>query len=310
MSRSRSSRSESRPQPTGPAARHRTAVWTALLVTWLWSSSWILIRIGLDDEDLAPITFAGLRYALAAVVLVGVVGISPRHRRAARTLGRRDLVAIAGLGVVLYAVTQGAQFVAIDNQPAATTSLVLSLTPLLVAAAGSRTLGELASSRQRLGTLLVVVGATSYFSGDLGFTVIGMTAAVIGLTANTVSALAGRSINRRQHAPAVVITAGSMTVGAVVLLVAGAATEGIASISGRAAVIIVWLAVVNTALAFTLWNRALRHLGALEAAGINNAMLVQIALLAWVFLGERPDVWSGLGIVAVSTGIFLTRSAR
>ena len=49
---------------------HARAVWAALLVTVLWSSSWVLIRIGLDDEGLPPITFAGLRYTVAALVLI------------------------------------------------------------------------------------------------------------------------------------------------------------------------------------------------------------------------------------------------
>ena len=40
----------------------------ALLVTVLWSSSWVLIRWGLDDEGLSPLMFAALRYGLAAVV--------------------------------------------------------------------------------------------------------------------------------------------------------------------------------------------------------------------------------------------------
>jgi hypothetical protein len=68
------------------------------------------------------------------------------------------------------------------------------------------------------------------------------------------------------------------------------------------------LAVVNTAVAFTLWNRSLRPLSALESAGINNTMLIQIALLAWVFLGEGPRPWEVADVLAVSAGIFLTQS--
>ena len=49
--------------------QHALAVLQALLVTFLWSTSWILIKVGLDDLDLAPISFAGLRYALAAAIL-------------------------------------------------------------------------------------------------------------------------------------------------------------------------------------------------------------------------------------------------
>lgn len=48
---------------------HSRALTSALAVTFLWSSSWVLIRWGLDDEALKPLTFAALRYGLATVVL-------------------------------------------------------------------------------------------------------------------------------------------------------------------------------------------------------------------------------------------------
>jgi len=38
--------------------------------------------------------------------------------------------------------------------------------------------------------------------------------------------------------------------------------------------IIVWLALVNTAFAFTLWNRTLQVLSAVESSIINNTMLI------------------------------------
>lgn len=47
--------------------------------------------------------------------------------------------------------------------------------------------------------------------------------------------------------------------------------------TGHAWLIIGWPALVNTALAFTLWNLSLRRLSAFESAGINNTMLLQIA---------------------------------
>jgi drug/metabolite transporter (DMT)-like permease len=41
--------------------QHAGAALQALLVTFLWSTSWILAKIGLDDLGLEPISFAGLR---------------------------------------------------------------------------------------------------------------------------------------------------------------------------------------------------------------------------------------------------------
>ena len=85
------------------------------------------------DEDLSPLTFGGMRYALAAIVLVGVVVARPARRAEVTSLDAPTVLRLCLLGLVFISLTQGAQFVAIDNQPAATTSLVLSLTPLLVA---------------------------------------------------------------------------------------------------------------------------------------------------------------------------------
>lgn len=46
-----------------PFSPHTRAVLQALLVTFLWSTSWVLIKIGL--ADIPALTFAGLRYVLA-----------------------------------------------------------------------------------------------------------------------------------------------------------------------------------------------------------------------------------------------------
>ncbi len=136
-----------------------------------------------------------------------------------------------------------------------------------------------------------------------------MTAALIGLGANVVSALLGRHINRQSDIAPVIVTALSMAVGAALLVGAGVAVEGAPVVSLRAWLIIAWLAVVNTALAFTLWNLSLRKLSALESAAINNTMLVQIAILAWIFLDEPLGPGEAAGIVLVSAGVLMTQTA-
>ncbi|GJM37689.1 MAG: hypothetical protein DHS20C19_10560 [Acidimicrobiales bacterium] len=270
----------------------------------------MLVRWGLDDEELAPLTFAGLRYGLAALVLIIAVSASRSRRNEIRRLDRRARVELLVLGVVFYALTQGAQFVAIDSQPAATTSLVLSLTPLFVGVASARSLGERPAPRQFTGSGLIVVGAVVYFAGDLGATAIGLTAAIIGLGANVGGSLLGRNVNRSQSTSPIVVTTVSMSIGALLLVLAGLVVEGVPSITLRAGAIIAWLAIVNTAFAFTLWNLSLRRLSAIESAGINNTMLLQIAVLAWWFLDESPG-WIGLvGIGVVSLGVFLTQLRR
>lgn len=286
---------------------HPMAIGIALFVTVLWSSSWVLIRWGLDGEGLPPLTFAALRYAMASMFVIGWVLSREREAANPKTMGRGTILGLAGLGVVMYTLTQGAQFVAIDNQPAATTSLVLSLTPLLVAGLSVVSLHETPTIRQLAGTVLVVVGAWLYFAGDLGATAIGMIAAGVGLASNVGAALLGRHINRKEHLPPAVITGYSMAIGSALLIAIGLAVEGVPSISGKAWAIIAWLALVNTALAFTLWNLSLQRLSAVESASINNTMLVQIAILAWIFLSEPLGTPEIIGIGLVTVGVVLTQ---
>ena len=269
-----------------------------------------MIRWGLDDEHLEPLTFAGVRYLLASLFLVGMVGATPRACGSLSGIGRARWGHLVLLGLIFAAVAQGAQFVAIDSQPAATSSLILSLTPLLVAGFSTFALGESPTTRQVAGALLIVLGAVVYFSGDLGFTVIGLIAALVGLVANAAGAMMGRAVNRDRALSPMVVTVVSMSAGAAALMIVGLAIEGLPSISGRAWLIIVWLAVANTAWAFTLWNRSLQQLSATESAAINNTMLIQIGLLAWLFLDETPGPLDIVGMVAVSVGVYLAQRPR
>ena len=46
------------------------AIFEALLVTFLWSSSYILTKYGL--VDIQPLTLVGLRYLIASLVLIPI----------------------------------------------------------------------------------------------------------------------------------------------------------------------------------------------------------------------------------------------
>jgi len=71
--------------------------------------------------------------------------------------------------------------------------------------------------------------------------------------------------------------------------------------------LILWLAVVNTGFAFTLWNHTLRTLSAMESSIINNTMLIQIAILAFLFLGETPSWVQVGGMLLAALGALLVQ---
>jgi drug/metabolite transporter (DMT)-like permease len=98
-----------------------------------------------------------------------------------------------------------------------------------------------------------------------------------------------------------------MGIGGLLLLAIGSTGEGIGRLDLTQWLIIGWLAVVNTALAFTLWNRTLRTLTAVESSVINNTMLPQIVLLAWLFLGEPLSLRQIGGILLVAAGTLVVQ---
>ena len=159
--------------------------------------------------------------------------------------------------------------------------------------------------------VLFLVGLLAYFYPfEVPFKALGLAAALIGLVSNVVSSVMGRAVNRRRDLHPLVVTVVSMGVGAVALLIVGITVQGLPRLDWQSWGIVVYLAVVNTALAFTLWNHTLRRLTAMESSIINNTMLLQIVILAWVFLGE-PLGWKAvLGIGLAAMGALLVQIRR
>jgi len=94
-----------------------------------------------------------------------------------------------------------------------------------------------------------------------------------------------------------------MGAGSVLLLTFGVLLQGMPAVSLQNWLIIGWMSVVNTSFAFVLWNHSMRTLRAVESSIITNVMVVEIAMLAWVFLGERLTTldFVGLGLVIAGT---------
>lgn len=285
------------------AMNHRTrALIQALIVVVIWSASWVLIKIGL--EDMRPLTFAGLRYAVASVILCALAARSAPTRAAIRAFSGRDWVLMVVLGIVWYAVAQGAQFAALETLPSVTLSLLLTFTPVLVLLFAALTLGERPTWLQGVGVVLFLAGAVVYFGLELPAAQSeGLLIGLVCLVSNAASGVLSRYANRGGKMPVLALTTVSMTIGSVFLLGAGLLTDPNPTLSAQSLVIIIWLGSVHTALTYILWNLSLQHLTALESSVIGNLMLAFIAALAWIFLGEALNEREIIGLVIATVGI-------
>lgn len=288
---------------------HLLAVLQALLVTFLWSTSFIIIKWGLSE--IPPITFAGLRYILAFLCFIPFI-FKKKYADEIRNLTTNQWKKLILLGFVFYTFTQGTQFLGLSLLPAVSVSLILNFTPLIVVIMGLTLLDEKPNIMQWSGAILFIIGIIFYFcpisfSGNQG---VGLAVMSVGVLANSGSSILGRDINRKKDISPVVVTFVSMGIGAILLLIIGVTIKGLPSISPKNWLFLVWLAVINTAFAFTLWNYTLRTLAAIESSIINGTMLIQIAILAWYFIDEKITLQEGIGMVMAAIGVVLVQIKR
>jgi len=259
--------------------------------------------------DLPPLTFAGLRYLLAFLCLLPLVLRRPALVESIRQMRGRTWFILTALGLLFYSANQGAQFVGLALLPAATVNLLLSFATVIVTLLSIFLLAEQPTRPQWAGVGLYLLGALTYFypvslPGDQ---VLGVLVVIGGGLSNAGASLIGRKINREGQLQPLVITATSMGIGAMVLFLVGVVTQGFPALTLLQWGIVGWLALVNTAFAFTLWNHTLRTLSAVESSIINNAMLIQIPILAWLFLGEGFSLKEVVGFALAGAGILLVQ---
>ncbi|NIS78862.1 MAG: EamA family transporter [Anaerolineales bacterium] len=278
----------------------------ALFVVFLWATSWVFVKIGL--QEIPALTFAGLRYTLAFIFLLPVVFMI-KSGSSLRSITKRSLSQLLFLGLLLYTVTQGAIFVALDYMPAVSVNLLWSFSSVTVAILGIRFLNERPTLFQWVGVILAIFGAVIFFypaAFPRNYQV-GIIVSAIGILANAGASILGRDINRSGKLHPLIVTVVSMGIGSIVLLTSGIIVQGLPSIGLHGWAIIAWLAIVNTAIAFTLWNFTLRNLSATESSVINGTMMIWIPILAVVFLDEHITHQELIGMIVAGIGTFIVQ---
>src|ERR1700730_9960463 len=156
-------------------------VW--LILCCIWGSTWLFIKIGLTD--LPPLTFAGIRFLIASLILALLV----TARRAHWPRTRREWILIAVVGVLQFALNYGLVFWGEQYISSGLAALLQSTFPAfgLVIAHFYLPQERLTAGRV-IGVLLGVCGIAVIFSDQLS---IAGSMALLGSIALVLSALCG-----------------------------------------------------------------------------------------------------------------------
>jgi len=282
---------------------------TALLLTLpplFWAGNAVLARLLVGE--MPPLALSLARWALALALLLpfvwrGVVAAWPQVRAA-----WRDVLWISFAGVAAY---NSLQYVAVQTSTAVNVTLIAAATPVFTLALGVLFFGERARAAQWAGAALSIAGVLwVMLRGDpANFAQFGFVAGdLVMIAANVAWAFYTWMLTkRRPQIPFAPFLAVQMLVGTamIVPLAAGEALLMDARIHWSPAVIavVLYVALLPSLVSYYCWDRGVARAGALIPVHFANLTPIFAALLSLPLLGEAPQLFHLIGLLAIVAGI-------
>jgi len=269
---------------------------------FLWSSAYIVVRLGLPD--MSPIASLALRFVIAAAILFILAQATGQPLS---VLGSRwPHFAVAG--ALMNGVYLTTAYVALQYLSAGTMGLLAALNPMLTALLGLIVLGERMRLAQWLGLVLGVAGVVLV----VGLAPVpGRSVSAALLAAGGIVCFAVGTIYFRRHCGPSAVLAGNtvqMAAAAVLCIVLATALEPLRVVwTWRLIGCVVYLALAVSVGAMGLLSYMLRS----RTAGVVSSNFYLIpgltAVLAWLVLGETLTRTAAAGFVLSSVGVWLAQ---
>lgn len=281
---------------------HRLAIVEAVFINIIWASSFIFVKMAL--KDMGPLTIGGLRYFIGFLILVPFILRSKKRIH----FSRAAWIQLFIIGFSSYTVANSAMFWSLLYLPATTVSFLMGLNALLVFIGGVVWLKEIPSLRQAIGIIITMVGTSMFFSTGLKpGEPIGIILMSLALLCFTIFGILGRNTARAQTVDTLSLTAIPLAIGGGLLLLIAIPIEGIPHSSIQTWGLVIWLAAINTSLAYVLYNHSLQVLTAFEMNILLNLAPIGTAIMGWFFLNEHLTSIQFIGMVVVIVGVGLVQ---
>ena len=276
-------------------------VW--LLLCGIWGSTWLFIKLGL--EDLPPITFAGIRFVIACAIIFLII----RARHISLSRQRRDWTLLAVTGVLSFTLNYGLIFWAEQHISSGLAALLQATTPAFgLVIAHIHLPAERMTWPKIVGVVLGVCGVGVVFSNQLSIAGGLALAGCIAVVASSIF-VAYSNVLIKAHGknlePAL-LAAGQMFFGLIPLLVIGIPLEGNPlhyHWTPLALVSLFYLAIVGSVIAFLLYYWLVHNMEVTKTMMISLVTPVVAVILGMVVLHEKLDWRTIAGGVMIVVGI-------
>jgi drug/metabolite transporter (DMT)-like permease len=277
------------------------AVWCVLCL--IWSSTWLFIKLGL--ADLPPLSFAGIRFVVAASVLWGIVAI----RRPPLPKGFRAWGFLALTGFLAFSLNFGLLFWGEQRTSSGLAAVLQATIPAFGLALAHLLLPSDRMTRAKvLGVSLGIAGVAVIFSDRTTLAgpdaLRGGIAIVAGAFAVALSNVLVKS--RGASFDPVILAGVQMTFGLVPLVAVGFLLEGSPFAfrwTSRAVFSVLYLALVGSVVAFLLFYWLLQRMDVTKVLLIALVTPVLALALGAAVLGEQLGGRAFLGTAMILGGI-------
>jgi drug/metabolite transporter (DMT)-like permease len=274
-----------------------------------WAANFIVVKSAI--EQIPPVTFAFLRFGLAALTLLALL----RWREGRIALPGRDVLPILGLGALGFGIYQILWSVALQDIPAGDSALLIATTPVITALLAVTNGADTLTRTKLLGSLVSFAGVGVIVSAGHGLSI---GSALVGDVLTLVAALCwsiytafGAPILRR-HSP-LRTTAWAMVGGALVLALPGAwQAIGLdwGAVRGDAWAGLAFSAFLPAGVANVVVFNAIRLLGPTRITAYQFLVPFMAVILGAVFLSEGVRVDQLLGGLVIVLGVMISRVDR
>ncbi len=274
-----------------------------VLLCLIWGSTWLVIKIGYGG--LGPFNVAALRFFIAGVVMTLAAWLT----RARWPRGEREWMAVAVVGLLMFAADYGLIYWAEQYIESGLTAVLFATLPLMTLFVARAYLpGERITARKLTSSLLALVGTMALFADRLRLDSGAVTPMLAVLAATVCAAIASVVSKRDAHdLPAATLNAPSMLIGALALLAASLAHGDGFQFPRDAGTwaAIAYLSAAGTVLAFFIYFSLLKTWTVMSLAFISVFTPAIALLLGFVFLDERPSQWTVGGSILILLAIAL-----
>ena len=274
----------------------------AVAVTLLfWASAFVAIR-HLGGEFSAGALSLG-RLVIGSIVL-GAVAVS---RGLPRPSGR-DWVGLVAIGVLWFGVYNVALNQGEHHVDAGTSAMLIQISPVLIALLATVFLGERFTLWLGLGLLLAFAGVVLIGVSQPGGhnDIVGVLLCLLAALVYSVSLVIQKPLVSRLSA--LHVTWLACTIGAIACLpFLGSLIDDTSHASTSDIAWVLYLGIFPTAIAFTTYAFALRHMTA-SSLGITTYLVPPLTIfMGWLFLGEVPPSMAYVGGALALVGVAVAR---